>query len=350
MTEWDGAIPRYLFRGFNHNSGGDSTLNTTTNIIPHAFHDRYVQYVCPDEAIRFSTDGKVLQTRYGRNPVCICGQSSIPHAPIRLAGMSRSRLIFEVHQNLNYREGLFPSHFSSWTADLNVAIYFATGARAGRYVGVLDTAGRQSHSTILHVPVLYSAGLIEEKDLYPFEYLVYGRVSGTAYTCMTLGSFWPSFPYSELKLLTGNTLTCLFGNRVSNNLLSLFYDPPAMQCCRVAKREKCYRHHATKAAYAWEPLEKDLSLFLTVVAAHWSYRCAPRSQEHELQSSHAPVIEQAVSELSRVIWTAARDPKVVIPLVNPCTYTHSLPILNFMITFLQRIQEEIVKVRRVPST
>lgn len=31
------ALPRFLFRGFSPSSGGDSRLNTTTRIIPHAF-------------------------------------------------------------------------------------------------------------------------------------------------------------------------------------------------------------------------------------------------------------------------------------------------------------------------
>ncbi|KAH8768136.1 hypothetical protein F5883DRAFT_521613 [Diaporthe sp. PMI_573] len=165
----DGAIPRYLFRGFNRYSGGNAALNTEFHVMPHAFDD------------------------------------------------------------------------CSWTADWKVAETFARRG-PGSYIGVLDTALRPSQNAILHTPVLYEVGLIEKHNFYPSEYLVYG--------------------------------------------------PPG--------------------------------------------------------SKQSTAIEEAVLGLSRVISKAAKDSNVVLPLVNPKTYTYSLPRVRLMIKFLQRVELEIIMVRNMP--
>lgn len=280
---------------------------------------------------------------------CLCGISHAhrPHVPIRLADMSRSRLHLEICKHLQNDSYRFASHFSSWTADLKIAVDFARRG-PGAYVGVLDTALRQDHNTILHVPVLYKAGLVDERNFYSFEYLVYGTVRGAAYTCMTLGSLWGSFPYSELELIMHNLLVPCCGVRFSDAILSFVFASPVVQCRRVAKGQKCFRVHATRADGAWEPLKRDLSLFLTVIAAHWSSWFVTAKTELELLGNCSPGIEQAVSGLSWVVWKAARDPNVVLPLVNSETYHVGLPRVKFMIKLLQRIEAEIVKVRSRP--
>lgn len=73
------ALPRFLFRGFGPDSGGDSRLNTTTRITPHAF-----------------IDGKQPTTIY-----------DIPD----LRGV--------IERHVSNKKGM--SEFSSWTACLTVA-------------------------------------------------------------------------------------------------------------------------------------------------------------------------------------------------------------------------------------
>ncbi|KAL1868882.1 hypothetical protein Daus18300_005718 [Diaporthe australafricana] len=258
--------------------------------------------------------------------------------------MSRLRLHMEICKHLENNNYRFATHFSSWTADLKTAVNFAARG-PGSYVGVFDTALRQDHNTILHVPVLYNVGLVDRHNLYPFEYLIYGPVRGAAYTCMSLGSLWPSFPYSDLELILEEILNPCCGVRVTDAVRSYLFASPVVQCCRVAKRQKCYRLHATGADGAWEPLIRDLSLCLTVIASHWSSWFVTT---RECLRNWSSAIELAVSGLSWVIWKAAKDPRVVLPLVNSDTYHDDLLRVGFMIKLLQRVEEEIVKVRKRP--
>jgi hypothetical protein len=71
-------------------------------------------------------------------------------------------------------------------------------------------------------------------------------------------------------------------------------------------------------------------------------------RELPLDRKQSTAIEEAVLGLSRVISKAAKDSNVVLPLVNPKTYTYSLPRVRLMIKFLQRVELEIIMVRNTP--
>ncbi|KAI0131559.1 hypothetical protein F4814DRAFT_457386 [Daldinia grandis] len=75
---------------------------------------------------------------------------------------------------------IVPSAFSSWAADLDIAIRFLTDSLG--YIAIIDTKILQNHVKIYHVPALFDAGLASGP--YDHEYLVYGPIAGPAYHCV----------------------------------------------------------------------------------------------------------------------------------------------------------------------
>lgn len=356
MAGSDGAIPRYLFRGFNKCSGADAKLNTEFHIIPHAFLGPYDRHLCPDATMVPSIDKRTakgtLYGTHGSNADCaFCGYGIFWHRPVPLAGMSRARLSYEATCHLEGENYRFASHFSSWTADLKVAEIFARNG-PGSYIGILDTALRHSRNVILHVPLLYEAGLIERRNAYPFEYLVYGTVKGTGYTCMTLGDLWrPSITHKSGKWLMNSPLAHLCGGKIRSAIRYVWCgQPTVLKRCRFVRQPQCDPLDLKVPEDHWKPLEQDLSLFLTLVAADWSVWCDDTMTDEELDSvqSESTAIEKAVSGLSRLTLKAAKDPNVVLPFVNPETYVEGLPRVDLMIKLLRRIELEIVIERNRP--
>lgn len=354
MTGLDGAIPRYLFRGFNKNSGADARLNTEFHIIPHAFLGPYDRYLCPDvtmvpEIDKITAIG-TLYRRHGSNANCaLCGHGIFWHKPVPLAGMSRARLSYEATCHLEGQYYRFASHFSSWTADLKIAQSFARDG-PGSYIAILDTARRRSQNVILHVPLLHAAGLIEKHNAYPFEYLIYGTVKGTCYTCMTLGDLWqPSITHKSGKWLMNSALAQLCGGVVRRAMRYVWCaQPTVLKRCRFVRDPQSDPLDLNVPSEHWKPLEQDLSLFLTVVAANWSVWCHDTMTDQDLATGESTAIEKAVSGLSRLILKAAKDPNVVLPFVNPETYVERLPRVDLMIKLLRRIELEIVIERNRP--
>lgn len=190
-------LPRFLFRGFNLSSttawGG---LNSTQGIFPHAFR--------PDlnHANRPRTRSSVnsLDTDADIEP------------PPRLEDLDfwglQSRALNHVQ---GYTSPLTP--FTSWTADLSTAVYFARGKyrdegdwnfyghKTAAYLCILDTwsllpAGERGRR-IFHAPVV--AG--PDAEGLPMEYLVFGPVlRGPSFRCVRLSAIrralscdsWPS--------------------------------------------------------------------------------------------------------------------------------------------------------------
>ncbi|KAI2777153.1 hypothetical protein F4815DRAFT_301942 [Daldinia loculata] len=135
---WE-RLPRFLFRSFYSGSGGGySRLNTTTGIIPHTF-----------------LNGKVPTTIYDIHNL--------------------KRMI-----NDHLRGVHVPSAFSSWAADLDIAIQFLTDPSG--YIAIIDTKILQDYVKIYHVTALYNAGLASGD--YHHEYLAYGPITGPAYHCV----------------------------------------------------------------------------------------------------------------------------------------------------------------------
>lgn len=139
-------IPRFLFRGWRPTSGGNSALNTTSAVTPHAF---------------YGTD-KEPQDK------------SIFEIPTR-------QIKSDIQKHLGGQLG--KSHFSSWAANLQTALDFA-GPGKDAHVSVFDTSLCGKNNEVLHVPALHEMGLTHF-DI-PEEYLVYGPVAGEAYTCVSI--------------------------------------------------------------------------------------------------------------------------------------------------------------------
>ncbi|KAI1654227.1 hypothetical protein F4813DRAFT_399147, partial [Daldinia decipiens] len=129
----------FLFRSFCSSSGGGySYLNTTTGIIPHSFLNGETPTTIYDiYNLKQMIDGH------------LCG--------------------FRVR-----------SAFSSWAADLHIAIRFLRDQSG--YIAIIDTKILMDYVKIYHVKALFDAGLAS--GLYDHEYLVYGPITGPAYHCV----------------------------------------------------------------------------------------------------------------------------------------------------------------------
>lgn len=145
-------VPRILLRGWHPGTAAAALgLNTARGIIPFAW-----QCLLP-----------ASNTRASREP---------PSLPSRLTELSKAAVTALAQGHVGSEEFLTP--FTSWTADVSTAVFFAVGSYTGRfvqwemndepgYIAVVDS----SHSRpIIHVPDLGWVSL-------PQEYLIYGPVA-----------------------------------------------------------------------------------------------------------------------------------------------------------------------------
>lgn len=151
-TDWRNRTPRFLFRGFNAESGGGyKGLNSQHRICPHAFLDQ-------DDVPAMSTyDFQDLR-----------------------------RLI-----NGHLEGHTIQSPFSSWSGDFQTALGFAAGSGAvpsaeKAHIVILDAEQYCMQHKVHHVTALVKADLASYD--YPHEYLIYGPVSGSDYQCISLKS------------------------------------------------------------------------------------------------------------------------------------------------------------------
>lgn len=270
LTEWQGRTPRFLFRGWKPASGGNPELNTTRAVTPHAFHGSHKEP--RDKSI-----------------------SEIPPDQIKLG----------IQKHLAGQRG--KSHFSSWAANFQTALIFA-GVGEHAYVAVFDTSLRGKHNEIYHVPALHELGLTSYN--YSEEYLVYGPVSGEAYTCVSV---------TQLRK-QGMSMTP--GSRKSTS-----------EVTEIDLR------HARKIANTFRPMGHDLGpdLFLTVFAVELS-RLFHTDETHDYGLGWSQKDNRAIlTHLSDAVSLSAKLSSKK-PLVNPKTYVHSFPQLKAMVDILMTIE------------
>lgn len=262
-------IPRFLFRGWKPASGGNPKLNTTSAVTPHAFYG----------ADKEPHDKSIFE---------------IPTAQIRS----------EVQMHLGGRLG--KSHFSSWAANLQTALYFV-GLGGDAYVAVFDTSLRGKHNEVYHVSALRDMGFTTY--VYPEEYLVYGPVTGEAYTCVSV------------KQLREQGMHITDGAR--------------SRTTEVTKKDLA---HASKVANMFRPIRHAMGpdLFLTVFAAELS-RLFRTDRGYNQGSGWSQKDNKAIlAHLSDAVDLAAKlSPKE--SLVNPKTYVSGFSQLKAMVDILMTV-------------
>lgn len=149
FTETTKQIPRYLFRMWHENSGGDAKLNTIDKVTPLAF-----------------LEGNGHENVYD---------------------MSIKELVDNTTEHL--RGYHIATEFSSWSASLRFVLHYATTKRDCAYIAVIDTLGLQTDSGngIFYVPALApifqdsGPGCDMDYGIYDWEFLVHGIVEGRHY-------------------------------------------------------------------------------------------------------------------------------------------------------------------------
>ncbi|PPJ50592.1 hypothetical protein CBER1_06288 [Cercospora berteroae] len=183
LVEAQRHTPRYLFRAWHIDSGGDRALNTMTRgITPRAFSTGAV------DASRTIYDMTLAELREN------CDR--------HLTG---------------YKNTHFHTQFSSWAADINVAFNFASKHPVpGYFIGIIDTTELSHANAIVHV---LSLELILGHRGYAHEYLAYGVIRGSAYKAVDFQDFcnigvgvtpivseWQLYTSAQWKRL-GNVMT-----------------------------------------------------------------------------------------------------------------------------------------------
>ncbi|KAL7624599.1 hypothetical protein AAE478_006166 [Parahypoxylon ruwenzoriense] len=155
LEESQRCLPRFLFRGFHSSSGGgDRRLNNNTGVTPHGF----------------------LRER----------------VPKTIRDIPRMRDMIIGHLG-----GLrIPSCFSSWAADLNVAIRYSRNSN----IAIVDTNLLADRVKIYHVKAFYAAGLANYA--YDHEYLAFGPITGPAYRCARYVDIKNTVEISSASLIT----------------------------------------------------------------------------------------------------------------------------------------------------
>ncbi|KAH9827651.1 hypothetical protein Tdes44962_MAKER00377 [Teratosphaeria destructans] len=143
--------PRYLFRIWSSQSGGNARFNSTERIIPHAFLEN-------------DSDARSMIHHLGRTQIAYLA-------------------------NGHLRSGHVPTVFSSWTQSLPQLLSWARsgGHRYGRYIAVIDTTMLDPCNVVLYTPLMktISNTIVE----FPYEYLIYGVVEGPGYKAIPFEEF-----------------------------------------------------------------------------------------------------------------------------------------------------------------
>lgn len=282
-ADWKERIPLFLFRGWKSESGGNSGLNTKNAVTPHAFYGSH------------------------GDP----GDRSISKIP-------QSQIKSEIVGHL--RGSLVKSHFSSWAADLQTALDYA-GVSKDAHIAVFETSLRGQHNEIYHVPALNAIGLARE--YFPEEYLVYGPVSGEAYTCVSV-------------------------MRLRDLGLDLTVASPIGGKSKVSVAEL---EHCEKIAYEFRPEQhidsKGPALFLTVFAAEMGRLLRAANGSHALISSWSQEDNKNILSylpILKLVDRAAKQPQKN-SLVNPKTFVDGFPQLKAMVDILMTLELRIDRKR-----
>lgn len=260
--------------------------------------------------------------------------------------MSLEHFRSDINGHLYGSKGIV-SHFSSWTADFQIALRYTWGGHGppnslDRHIGILDTSHRNYRNAILHV-----GALRQERHTgfdYDYEYLVYGPVTGIPYTCLTL-------PWRQNSPVCPPSCPPLYADW-SNWPLILGFNPLSeiRKAYNRAARHSFYQAADTGREARWGSCT-DTALFLTIVAAEWSRNFQRDLAEYRI-FSNPPDLERwqqlRVSDLSRVMEWAARDATLVLPLVNLHIHTADSEELAMMLRLLAKFEAEIIKIRSEP--
>ncbi|OTA65335.1 hypothetical protein K449DRAFT_463451 [Hypoxylon sp. EC38] len=281
LLEYQDSLPRFLFRGFHSLSGGgiDPRLNSTGGIIPHGFLG-------------------------GQIPTSI---HDIPNLRGMIDGHLQGRHI--------------PSYFSSWAADLSVAVTYsrlASNVNTG-YIAIIDTSLVENHVKIYHVRALFAAGLAS--GTYAHEYLAYGPITGLAYHCVR---------YTNIRQTGMNLLTRSYFQPGLPNLSSFSRSEARNLGARIARVAPLFRRHgdhrpdviiamvAVLIGYDWAiTTEADIKVF-----GHILIDCFTQFLLQRLRTNHCPNLGQP-------------------QLVNPRTHINNFPRLEHAVRALTWIQERL---------
>lgn len=259
--------------------------------------------------------------------------------------MSLDQFRYEINGHLSGSKDIV-SHFSSWTADFQLATRYAWGGNSppNRHIGILDTRAsrREYRNAILHVRALRYETHTRFK--FDYEYLVYGPVTGLSYTCLAI-----SRPQSTL--LCPALHPPLYPDWSKWPVIRMFR--PFSQIRKAynrAARHSFYHDVGTGYEACWGSCT-DTALYLTIIAAEWS-RYGWRDFGY-LAASDSPGFEirwqLVVSDLSQVMEWAARDATLVLPLVNPNTWHQAaFEDLDMTLGLLSKFEAEIIRIRSKP--
>lgn len=206
------------------------------------------------------------------------------------------------------------SHFSSWAGDLQVALDFA-GVGKDAHLAVFDTSLRAQHNEIYHVPALHAMGLSTQH--FPEEYLVYGPVTGDAYTCV-----------SVVYLRKQGMAMTVGGSKGT----------PEVSVDDLTR--------ARKIAKVFQPPSHAMGpdLFLTVFAAELSRLLHPARGQGCGPGWSQKDNTAILTHLSDAVGLAAKLPPNK-SLVNPKTYVDGFPQLKAMVDILMTVEIAINRKR-----
>lgn len=245
------------------------------------------------------------------------------------------------------------SHFSSWTADFQIARRFAWSeytwneyTPSPRYprIGVLDTSRRQHGNTILHVRALR-----EESHTYfhyDYEYLVYGPVTGVAYNCLSLSRRENTSVPTALR-------PPLYSDWSGWPVLRSLYGLSEIRKAYNRAAGRSFYHAAGAGSQGRWGSCPDTALYLTMIAAQWSQDTWNDWLFLKYSTGTEKWWQAILSDLSQVMEWAARDATLVLPLVNPLTSPddsrtapRSDPLrLELMFKLLLHFEAEIIRLR-----
>lgn len=279
-------------------------------------------------------------------------RNSRPSRPTTLSSMSLDQFRSEINGHL-YGDKRTVSHFSSWTADFQIARRYAWSEYTWNgytppspsypRIGVLDTSRRHYGNVIFHVRALREE--FHTSFNYDYEYLVYGPVTGVAYNCLSL---------SRRQNTPAALHPPLYSDWSGWPVIRSFYGLSEIRKAynRAARRSFYYAAGAGSGA-CWVSCP-DTALYLTMIAAQWSQDTwhdwglvLRDSTETEKRW------QEILSDLSQVMEWAARDATLVLPLVNPLTNpddSRKAPLSDplrweLMFKLLLHFEAEIIRLR-----
>lgn len=186
-------------------------------------------------------------------------------------------------------------------------------------MAVFDTSLRGQHNEIYHVPALHAIGF--SKQSYPEEYLVYGPVTGDAYTCVSVMHLRNQGMAMTVGGSKGTQEVAVDDLKRARKIAKLF-QPPS---------------HTT-----------GTDLFLTVFAAELSRLLRPAERKAGSLGWSQKDNGAILMHLSDAVDVAAMLPPKK-SLVNPKTYVENFPQLKAMVDILMTVEVAIDR-KRTPTT